>query len=158
MLNFNISISWDIVMIIVWLAVIAIGVIVETQTAELVSIWFAISGAVAIVCAIAGLDIAVQVAIFTLLTLILVLATRPFVKKLTRNTKVSTNADRFIGMVGTITKTIEEDDRGIVKVEYQEWTAVSASNKSIPAGTKVIVKEIIGNKFVVDCIEEIEIK
>ena len=158
MLNFNIVIPWNIVMIIIWVVIMAIGIIVESQTSELVSIWFAISSAVAIVCAIAGLDIVVQVAVFAILTLVLLIATRPFVKKLTKNTKVSTNADRLIGMVGKVTKDIEPDERGLVKVEYQEWTAISVNNQFVPCGTKVIIKDITGNKLVVDFVEEIEIK
>ena len=85
MLNFNINIPWNVVMIVVWVAVIAIGIIVEAQTSELVSIWFAISGAVAIVCAIAGLSIPIQIAVFSTLTLLLVICTRPLVKKLTKD-------------------------------------------------------------------------
>lgn len=158
MLNFNINIPWNVVMIVVWIAVIAIGIIVEAQTSELVSIWFAISGAVAIVCAIAQLSIPIQIAVFSILTLLLVIGTRPLVKKLTKNTEVKTNADKLVGMVGVITKSVEPGERGSVKVEYQEWTAVSKNNQSFLEGTKVVISEIIGNKLVVESIEEIEIK
>ncbi len=158
MLNFNINIPWNVVMIVVWIAVIAIGIIVEAQTSELVSIWFAISGAVAIVCAIAQLSIPIQIAVFSILTLLLVIGTRPLVKKLTKNTEVKTNADKLVGMVGVITKSVEPGERGSVKVEYQEWTAVSKNNQAFLEGTKVVISEIIGNKLVVESIEEIEIK
>ena len=158
MLNFNINIPWNVVMIVVWIAVIAIGIIVEAQTSELVSIWFAISGAVAIVCAIAGLSIPIQVAIFSTLTLLLVICTRPLVKKLTKNTEVKTNADKLIGMIGVITKDVKDGERGSVKVEYQEWTAIAKNNQTFSEGTKVVISEIIGNKLVVERIEEIEIK
>lgn len=158
MLNFNINIPWNVVMIVVWIAVIAIGIIVEAQTSELVSIWFAISGAVAIVCAIAQLSIPIQIAVFSILTLLLVICTRPLVKKLTKNTEFKTNADKLVGMVGVITKSVEPGERGSVKVEYQEWTAVSKNNQSFLEGTKVVISEIIGNKLVVESIEEIEIK
>lgn len=158
MLNFNINIPWNVVMIVVWIAVIAIGIIVEAQTSELVSIWFAISGAVAIVCAIAELSIPIQIAVFSILTLLLVIGTRPLVKKLTKNTEVKTNADKLVGMVGVITKSVEPGERGSVKVEYQEWTAVSKNNQAFLEGTKVVISEIIGNKLVVESIEEIEIK
>ena len=158
MLNFNINIPWNVVMIVVWIAVIAIGIIVEAQTSELVSIWFAISGAVAIVCAIAGLSIPIQVAVFSTLTLLLVICTRPLVKKFTKNTEVKTNADKLVGMIGVITKDVKDGERGSVKVEYQEWTAIAKNNQTFSEGTKVVISEIIGNKLVVECIEEIEIK
>lgn len=155
---FNVLSSFQITMLIVWIVVIALGIIIESQTSELVSLWFSISGAVALVCALADLDIYIQIAVFAILTLILVIATRPLVKKLTNNTNVKTNADRLIGMIGFVIKTIKPDSKGAVKVDFQEWTAISARNQLIEENTAVVIKEISGNKLIVDIIEEIEIK
>lgn len=148
----------QITMLIVWIAIVAIGIIVESQTSDLVSIWFSISGAVAMVCALANFDVYIQIAVFAILTFILILATRPIVKKMTNNADIKTNADRLVGMVGKVIKTIEEEGKGIVKVDFQEWTAVAAKNNSIEEGAHVVIKEIVGNKLIVDIIEEIEIK
>ena len=116
MLNFNINIPWNVVMIVVWIAVIAIGIIVEAQTSELVSIWFAISGAVAIVCAIAGLSIPIQVAVFSTLTLLLVICTRPLVKKLTKNT-VTRYIESKAKMIGVTAKEITSKLNGNYTVD-----------------------------------------
>ena len=154
MLNFNIVIPWNIVMIIIWVVIMAIGIIVESQTSELVSIWFAISSAVAIVCAIAGLDIVVQVAVFAILTLVLVIATRPFVKKLTKNTKVSTNADRLIGMVGKVTKDIEADEDTIVITgDAKEYNNIKKALLAINPNIDLEVDEVsitVGGKYIND--------
>ena len=99
-----------------------------------------------------------QLLLFAGITFILVLITRPLAKKLTLNTEVKTNADRLIGMKGKIIKTITQDEKGEVKIDYQRWTAVSVDNKQINEGEMVVVKDIVGNKLVVDVIEEIEIK
>lgn len=135
-----------------------IGVIVESQTPQLVSIWFGIAAAIALVCAIADFSIYIQLIVFSTISVVLVVATRPLAKKLTNNTEVKTNADKLIGKIGTILKTIEPDNKGIVKVDFQEWTAISFNGKLIEENTKVVIKGIDGNKLIVDIIEEIEIK
>lgn len=155
---FNAISTPQITMIVIWIIVIILGIILEEATSTLVSIWFSISAAISLVFAIADFDIYIQFIVFAALSLILVIATRPLVKKLTHNTEVKTNADKLYGMVGIVTKTIEPDDKGLVKVDFQEWTAVSVNKKLIEEKTKVVIKGIVGNKLIVDVVEEIEIK
>lgn len=155
---FNALSTPQITMIIVWIIVFLIGVIVESQTPQLVSIWFGIAAAIALVCAIADFSIYIQLIVFSAVSVVLVVATRPLAKKLTNNTEVKTNVDKLIGKIGTILKTIEPDNKGIVKVDFQEWTAISLNGKLIEENTKVVIKGIDGNKLIVDIIEEIEIK
>ncbi len=155
---FNAMSTPQITMLIVWIIIIVLGIILEEATSTLVSIWFSISAAVSLVFAIADFSVYIQIIVFAALSLILVLATRPLVKKLTHNSEVKTNVDKLYGMVGTVTKTIEPDDKGSVKVDFQEWTAISVNNKLIEEKTKVVIKGIVGNKLIVDVIEEIEIK
>lgn len=155
---FNLLSASQITMLIVWFAVIAVGIIVESQTAALVSIWFSLSSAVAMVCALADLSIYVQVAVFSVITIIMILATRPLAKKLNTKGGLKTNVDKLIGMVATVIEDIEPDQKGVVKVDFQEWSAISFKNQLIKKGTKVVVKTVSGNKLIVDNIEEIEIK
>lgn len=148
----------QITMIIIWIILIVLGIIIEESTSSLVSIWFSISASIALIFAIADFNIYIQIAVFAGLSLILVLATRPLAKKITKNSATKTNVDKIIGMVGIVTKTIEPDDKGIVKVDFQEWTAISKDNKLIEENTKVVIKGVSGNKLIVDVVEEIEIK
>lgn len=159
MINFlSISQSTQITMIIIWVIVIALAVVLEEQTAQLVSIWFAAGAIGGIIAALLKWEIYWQLLIFSGITLILVLSTRPLAKKLTLNTEVKTNADKLIGMKGKITKAISLEQKGEIQIDYQYWTAVSVDNKEIKVGEIVVVKDIVGNKLVVDEIEEIEIK
>lgn len=155
---FNLLSASQITMLIVWFAIIAVGIIVESQTAALVSIWFSLSSAVAMVCALADLSIYIQVAVFSVITIIMILATRPLAKKLNAKGGLKTNVDKLIGMVATVIEDIEPDQKGVVKVDFQEWSAISFKNQLIEKGTKVVVKTVSGNKLIVDNIEEIEIK
>lgn len=155
---FNAISTPQITMLIIWFIIIVLGIILEEVTSSLVSIWFSIAAAIALVFAIADFDIYIQIIVFAVLSLVLILATRPLVKKLTHNTEVKTNVDKLFGMVGKVIEKIEKDNKGIVKVDFQEWTAVSYKNVTIEEGTKVVIKGIVGNKLIVDVIEEIEIK
>lgn len=148
----------QITMIIIWIILIVLGIIIEESTSSLVSIWFSISASIALIFAIADFNIYIQIAVFAGLSLILVLATRPLAKKIIKNSATKTNVDKIIGMVGIVTKTIEPDDKGMVKVDFQEWTAISKDNKLIEENTKVVIKGVSGNKLIVDVVEEIEIK
>ena len=155
---FNAISTPQITMLIIWFIIIVLGIILEEVTSSLVSIWFSIAAAISLVFAIAAFDIYIQIIVFAVLSLVLILATRPLVKKLTHNTEVKTNVDKLFVMVGKVIEKIEKDNKGIVKVDFQEWTAVSYKNITIEEGTKVVIKGIVGNKLIVDVIEEIEIK
>jgi membrane protein implicated in regulation of membrane protease activity len=159
MLNIlSINSSTQITMIVIWVIVIALAIVLEEQTAQLVSIWFAAGAIGGIIGAILKWEIYWQLIIFAGITFILVIATRPIAKKLTLNTEVKTNADKLVGMKGKLTKTILPDEKGEIKIDYQYWTAISVDNKKIEEGEVVVVKDIVGNKLVVDLIEEIDIK
>lgn len=159
MLNFlSISQTTQITMIIIWVIVIAIAIILEEQTAQLVSIWFAAGAIMGIVAALLKWEVYWQLLMAAGISFALVLATRPLAKKLTLNTEVKTNADKLIGMTGKVTKDILPDNKGEIKIDFQLWTAVSSNNKEIKVGESVVVKEIVGNKLIVDVVEEIEIK
>lgn len=155
---FNILSTGQITMFIVWLVIVVLGIIVEAQTTALVSIWFSLSSLVAMVCSLVNLNIYIQIAAFAVVTIVMILATRPLAKKLNAKGGLKTNIDKLIGMVATVTETIEPDKKGAVRVYFQDWTAISNKNNLIEKGTKVVVKAISGNKLIVDYIEEIEIK
>ena len=142
-----------------WLALAIALVVIELSTTQLVSIWFAIgAGVTAIVKVIApGISIPWQALIFVGVSTVLFLATRPFVKKMSENQTIATNSDRLIGKTAVVTKDILENEKGEVKVEYQKWPAISKSNETFKEGEKVLVKEITGNKLVVEEIKEIEL-
>lgn len=156
MLNF-LALNVSMAMIIVWAIVIVATLIIEFETANLVSIWFSAGALAAIGANLFGLDAWLQIIIFVVISAIFVIATRPFVKKMSDNQTVPTNSDRLIGMTAIVTKEIPEDEKGEVKAEFQKWPAISKNNKSFSVGEKVLIVEISGNKLVVEELQEIEI-
>lgn len=137
-------------MYIVWaIAIVAFGVF-EGVTAQLVSIWFVI-GAVASLASVAlGASIPVQIVVFTAVSIIALIITRPLVKKYINVKAEKTNADRCIGQEAVVIEEIDNiSSKGQVKTLGQVWTARSSDSSIIAKDTIVIVQKIDGVKLIV---------
>lgn len=105
-------------MIWVWLAVLAAAVIVELVTpTALVSIWFAAGALAAVIFTILHAPFWLQIAVFVLVSLLLLALVRPAATRYLRGNVVATNADRYIGAIAVVEQTITTARWGIVKVE-----------------------------------------
>lgn len=138
-----------------WLSLAILLAVIELSTVQLVSIWFAAAAAVlAIVKGIfPQLSIGWQVAIFVLISVLLFVSTRPFVKRfLERKGEMQkTNLDLVVGKDAIVVEEINNiKGEGAVKVNGMVWSARSSSGDSIPVDTIVVFKEINGNKAIVE--------
>ena len=134
----------------IWLAVTATALIVEFITAELVSIWFVGGGLVAMLLAGLGLDWYFHLPAFIVVSLALMLCLRRVAMKRLVKDDVKTNAETVIGKDFVLLKNIGFNQAGEIKINGIVWTAVAEDeNAEIPAGTKVIVERIEGNKYIV---------
>lgn len=135
---------------IFWLILMIGMVVLELSTAQMVSIWFAIGALGALIATYLGAEIWLQIIIFLVVSGIALVATRPFVKKLTAGKKVPTNADRYVGRKGMVTATVDNQQGvGLVKIEGSVWSARSVSGEVLPAGEQVVVERIEGVKLMV---------
>ena len=64
----------------IWVAVIVIAAILEGMSAQLISIWFVGGGIAGMIAQLCGAPVWLQVMIAAVVTLVLLLATRPLVK------------------------------------------------------------------------------
>ena len=144
----------EVLMIIIWSVVLVGTIVVEFETSDLVTIWFTIGAVAALVAAALGVWIVYQFAIFIVVSLVLLFATRPLSKRFMDKEVIRTNADRMIGMHGIVTTEIPFDGKGEVKVNSQVWTAFSTSKTPIIQGTRVVILDIVGNKLLVDVLKE----
>lgn len=142
-------------MIWVWIAVIALAIIVEVFSAQLLSIWFALGGIVALAASFFTDSVAIQVVLFFAVSLISLAVIFPLARKsLKTKEHVKTNADRYIGKLAVVTEDISNiDAKGQVKVDNQIWSARSESGEAISAGTTVNVLRIEGVKLIVSAAE-----
>lgn len=143
---------------IVWLALLIIFAVAEAATVGLTSIWFAIGSLGALICALAGGNIWLQLGVFIVLSVVCLVSLRPLAKKFLNNRVEPTNADRVIGEEAKVTQDIDNiQGTGAVTIGGITWTARSEHDTPIPAGTMVRVLRIEGVKVMVEkCKEEVK--
>jgi len=141
-----------------WLALLIIFVVVECLTVGLVSIWFAGGALVAMVLAMAGAGAIWQDIMFLVVSGLLLILTRPFVKKYLLNKRTKTNYQSVIGEVAKVTEKIDNyNQTGAAFVDGKEWTARSVEDKVIlEAGSLVEVTAIEGVKIIVKPYKAVE--
>lgn len=142
----------------VWFA-LAIGfLVVELSTTQFVSIWFSASSLVTgiIVAIFSTLGIGWQIAIFVVLSIAALLATKPLVKRLKAKPEDSaTNMELNIGKTAVVTEKIDNNrEVGAVKINGLVWTARSEDGSQIDEGEIVTFVKINGNKAIVSLIKE----
>ena len=138
-------------MLWVWIAVIVVACLMEWATqVQLISIWAALGGIVALILELAGLGKEIQVVVFFAVTILAIVLTRPLAKKMTSFIKTPTNADMNIGKTGLVTKIVDEST-GVfrVKVAGADWSAVTEASDIPSVGSSVKVERIEGVKLVV---------
>jgi membrane protein implicated in regulation of membrane protease activity len=128
----------------VWVAVTIICVVIESLTLALTTIWFGISAFVLVFLAFTPLPFVAQVFIFVALALVLLIFTRPVVKKKLSQKQIATNYERVIGQIAVVTKKITALDKGAVKINGMEWTAAVKEDIVLEKGSKCIIEEIAG--------------
>ena len=134
----------------IWLAVTAVALIVEFVTSELVSVWFVGGGLVAMLLALLGVGWFVHLPLFIVVSLILLLCFRKVaMKKFNRGT-IRTNAETVIGSEFTLLSDVKFNQPGTVRINGVVWNVIGEKEDAeIPAGVKVVIKEIKGNKYIV---------
>ena len=128
----------------VWVAVTIICVVIESLTLSLTTIWFGISSFVLVFLAFTPIPFGAQLFIFVALSLVLLIFTRPVVKKKLNKKQIATNYERIIGQIAVVTKKITALDKGSVKINGMEWTAAVKEDITLEKGSKCIIEEIAG--------------
>lgn len=128
-----------------WLIVVILLSIIEIATTDIVTIWYVISGIATIILSLFIDSTLIQFAFFTIIGTVLLITTRPILKKLLKIKNVKTNYDRIIGMEGVVTETIKENEIGEVKVDGKKWSAIS--DEEIKKDSVVIILNIEGVKL-----------
>ncbi len=141
------TVSWA----VIWLIIAAVFCIIESMTVALVSIWMAIAAFVTAVIAAFGFNITIQIIVFLSVSVVLIVSTIPLSKRVLKNKKEKTNADRILGAEAVVIETIDSiDNKGKIKVMGQIWSASSSKCETIQVGRKVVVRSISGVRAVVD--------
>lgn len=136
----------------VWLAVFILSIVLEAATVDFVAIWFAIAALPSFVMALLNVSFEVQLTFFVLVSILLLVFTRPYMVKYFKTNRVKTNAQTVIGKTAVVTEKISSNEIGKVKLRGISWSAIS--NDEIEKGSKVRVLDIEGVKLIVELLEK----
>ena len=137
---------------LVWFILFVIFVAAEIVTAgALVSIWFCFGALAAMFAAMAGMSFTIQMVIFIAVSVVLLIFTKPFAKKLLNGRIEATNAPALIGKYGIVTEEINNIEAVVaVKIDGKIWTARSSDEREIiKEGAEVKILDIQGVKLIV---------
>jgi len=135
---------------ILWIALAAVCVVIEIFTAGFFVFWFGVGAGVAAILAAVGLPTAWQWGPFIIVSAVCLVLSRRFAERITKGQKRKVGPDRLIDKVGVVLEKINPDTgEGKVRVESEEWRAVSADGEVIDAGTRVYVVKIEGTHLIV---------
>ena len=126
-------------MFYLWLMIVILLAVVEVMTVNLTTIWFVVSGIVALLLSFVTDNFFIQLAVFVILGIVLLVTTRPLLSKFIRKNDVKTNAE------GIVTEDISKDNSGEVKVDGKRWTAIA--NQEFKVDSIVKILEIDGVKL-----------
>ena len=132
-----------------WLSVMVVCVLIEALTLALTSVWAAIAALIMIFVSQTGLPFKWQLLLFLVLTIALIVTTRPFAVKKLKLGKNKTNVNSLIGQEVLVVKKISPFQKGEVKAKNGViWTAQNAdpqSSTEISEGTVCTIEKIDGN-------------
>lgn len=134
-------------MTLMWFISFIILLVIELVTVNLVTIWFAIGALASMILSFFVDSFVIQIIVFIVVSVIALLVTKPIVKKFKGFSVTPTNSDMVIGKTGVVTKKIEANKYGEVKIFGNSWTATS--DEEIEEKEKVKVLSIEGVKLIV---------
>lgn len=138
-------------MTIFWLAAFFAFSIGEAVTVGLVSVWFAVGALAGLFATALGAGLWLQITVFLGVSALALTLFKSLSSKFLKPKVSATNADRVIGASALVIKAIDNTQaQGQVKVNGQIWTARSAQDVVIPAGTDVKILRIEGVKVIVE--------
>ena len=135
----------------VWLILLAVFLVVEAITAGLTTIWFAGGALVAALAAYFGAGVVLQLLLFLVVSVVLLVFTRPRAVKYMNKDLEKTNVNSLLGKTAVVTQEIDNlAQTGQVRINDIEWTARTFDNSiKIPKDAVVEIEEVQGVKLIV---------
>ena len=134
-----------------WLGMMVVLCIIELATMGLTTIWFAAGALAACIVALIQGNIWIQTIVFLLVSILLLIFTRPVAVKYLNHSRIKKNIESLIGREAVVLQPIENlKIQGKVLMNGMEWTARTASNQDIiEKDTIVVVERVEGVKLIV---------
>jgi membrane protein implicated in regulation of membrane protease activity len=137
--------------IIFWLIMFVIFLVAEILTLGLTTIWFAGGAMVAFLLAILDVGLPIQIIAFLVVSIVLLILTRPIALRFFNQKREKTNVDSLIGQKAVVFEKIDSlHGVGRVELNGMEWSAKTEDvGVVIEQGEIVVVQAIQGVKLIV---------
>lgn len=133
----------------VWLAASVVFLILELMTPTLIFACFVVASIVAgIFSWFVPEAYYWQIGVFIAMAIVLLPLTRTLAKKITHASPQKSNVDALIGKIALVTKAIDPDLGGQVRIEGEIWSALAT--EQIDESAKVKVMSLSGTKVHVE--------
>ena len=134
----------------IWLLLAGLFFIGEMITVGFLIFWLGIGALLAMIVSFFTTNIIIQTAVFVISSIILILATKPFVKRFVDVKKTNTNVFSIIGKKALVIKEIDPiNAKGQIKINSEIWSAESENGEKIEEGSEVEIIRINGVKAIV---------
>lgn len=140
--------------IITWIIIAVFAVVIDIATSSFLFCWFAVGALAAMVGALFGVTVTVQILIFLVVSIITIAICYPWAMKKFKNSikRIPLMEETYIGRVIKAEEDIEKKSR--IKVDGIYW-AIQNNGETIKTGSNFIITGIEGNKLVVKKEEDI---
>ena len=139
-----------------WLLIFIVLLVIEIGTMGLTTIWFAGGALAAFIMGIIGFGTGVQIAVFSIVSIVLLVSTRPIALKYFNKERQKTNAESLNGKQALVLEEVDTlHNKGVVEVNGQEWSAKTEEPSGVIAkNTVVTIEGIQGVKLIIKEKEE----
>lgn len=137
--------------VLIWLIIMIIFLIAEAITVGLATIWFAAGALAAMAVCALGFGVFAQFVVFFIVSMALLIFTRPFALRYVNPNKIRTNYEDAVDKIVKITERVDNiNGTGTAVLNGQEWTVrTRADDEILEPGDLATVVEVIGVKLIV---------
>ncbi len=134
----------------VWLGLAILFIVIELLTFNIITLWFAIGALVSVFISFLPIPFSYQILIFLLISVTLLVLTRPLVLKKLEEKKQKTNVDSLIGKKVLVVKAILPFEKGEIKINGTIWSAKTEGNEKIDKDSECTILRIEGVTAIVE--------
>lgn len=137
---------------IFWLGAFGVLLLIEILTLGLTTIWFAVGALAAFLLTLVNAPLALQIIVFIVVSMVMLIFTRPIMTKYLNKKTTKTNAESLVGRRARVLIPINNlKSEGQVMVNGMEWTARSTKDEvTFQKDEMVHIVGISGVKLIVE--------
>ncbi len=142
-----------------WLVAAGLLFVGEILTPSFILLWFAIGALAGSLAAFLNLHLYVQIAVFIIASTLLLIFTRPILKKTLKANDTPSNVYALTGKRGIVIQEIKNVlGQGQVKIGGEIWMAQSEDSRDIQVGAEVEILRVEGVRLIVNQVVKSKIK